>query len=485
MKTTESKVSLPHATENLGDAGNGLNEELPFAQKDLFSLVIENLPDQIYLKDIESRFILCNTPVALKAGYKSPQDIIGKTDFDFHPQEAEQFFNDEQLLMKSERSLINHEEQIIDNETNEIRWNLSTKVPIKDNSGKVVGLLGINRDITQMKTALLEREEIMANLVQRNEELEQLTAMLSEQSLELNKQAADLKRLNEQLNLQKEQELEKALAQGKFEIASEVLHDIGNALVGFGSYLSRINRAFGKNNIDSIKNLSLFIQGQQTAIASAIGLDKANAMIAVAEGIANTQTENNNEIGASINELLNIVTHIQDILNIQRQFVTGHGGKHQRKPVNLVNIIDDCRAMLLASFEKKGIQFKTSIKQGDYIISGDHTKLMQVILNVLKNSLEAIEVDAPVKNISVSLKGTDNLIELQIVDNGSGFDKETGSRLFKRGFTTKKDGTGLGLYNCKSIIESHAGSFEIDSRGLGHGACTTIKFRLSDIGKTL
>src|SRR5476651_266766 len=122
MKNPEPKEqSLPDTN---GILETGFNGDLPFAQKDLFDLIIENLPDQIYLKDAESRFILCNTPVALNAGYKSPEDIIGKTDFDLHPLEAEQFFNDEQSLMKLDRSLINHEEQFFDKETNEFRWNL-------------------------------------------------------------------------------------------------------------------------------------------------------------------------------------------------------------------------------------------------------------------------------------------------------------------------------------------------------------------------
>ena len=158
------------------------------------------MPDQIYLKDAQSRFVLCNTPVAQNAGYKSPDEMIGKTDFDFHkPHHAEQFFKDEQLLMKFDRTLINQEEEFLDKKTNELHWNLSTKVPIKDNTGKVVGLLGINRDITQMKKALLEREEMMANLVQRNKDLEQLTATLSEQSQKLNQHTNDLENLNKTL----------------------------------------------------------------------------------------------------------------------------------------------------------------------------------------------------------------------------------------------------------------------------------------------
>jgi len=284
--------------------------------------------------------------------------------------------------------------------------------------------------------------------------------------------------LNDQLVKQKEQELEKAIAQGKFEIASEVLHDIGNALVGFGSYLTRINRGIEKNNLDSIKNLHLFLKAQQTLIGTSIGDNKAAALVAITEGIEKSQTEHHKEAATSINELLNIVSHIQEILNIQRQFVRGHGGSHERKQVNIAHIIDDSRSMLFASFDKRGVKLNINVKPGNHVIKGDHTKLMQVILNILKNSLEAIDMEKDEKMISVFLETIDDYISLKIVDTGQGFDEETSKRFFERGFTTKKSGTGLGLYNCKSIVESHAGSFNISSDGVGKGATIAIKFAI-------
>lgn len=463
----------------MNNSPNIFSEELPFAQKDLFSLVIESLPDQIYLKDSNSRFIRCNTPVAISAGFKSAEELIGKTDFDCHPGEAEQFYRDEQTLMKSGLSLINHEENFVDYETGEIKWNLSTKVPIKDDVGNVVGLLGINRDITAIKKAVLDREEMMSKLVERNNDLEKLTAELSEKSKILNEQAIALQQLNDELTRQKEQELEKAIAQGKFEIASEVLHDIGNALVGFGSYLGRINRVIAKNSVAAIKNLNVFVKDQQSAIAAGIGQAKADALVIVTEGIGKTQAENNEEIASATTELLHIVTHIQEILNIQRQFVRGHEGVQDRKRVNLVNIIEDCKAMLQASLNKQGIALQLKIEQGIPTIKGDPTKLMQVLLNVLKNSMEAIDHAKEEKHINVEVLVVNNEVKLIISDNGSGFDEATSKSLFTRGFTTKKSGTGLGLYNCKSIIESHGGSLNINSPGAGLGATTNIAFRLN------
>jgi PAS domain S-box-containing protein len=120
----------------------------------LLETIIENIPDQIYYKDRNSKFVLCNTPVALLAGCASEKDLIGKSDFDFHPpQLAQQYFNDEQALMEKGEKFLNHEEQIIDKKTGELRWNLSSKVPVKDANGKVIGLAGINHDITERKLA--------------------------------------------------------------------------------------------------------------------------------------------------------------------------------------------------------------------------------------------------------------------------------------------------------------------------------------------
>jgi PAS domain S-box-containing protein len=423
----------------------------------LLRTLIDNLPDTIYVKDVKGRKIIANRADVAAIGAQCEADVIGKTDLELFANDiGHRGYKDDMEVLQSGEPLLNREEFFYD--ANGIQhWLATSKVPVYDEHGRINRILGIGHNITERK---------------RSEEA------LNKLNKELNDQSAELKILNEQLIQQKEQELEKAIAQGKFEIASEVLHDIGNALVGFGSYLTRINRVIEKNNLEGIRNLSTFLKTQQALIGNAIGPDKANALVDITHGIAVTQGDNQKEVSASINELLNIVSHIQEILNIQRQLVRSHNGTHERKPVNLVNIIDDCRSMLFASFDKKGVKFSVNIKPGDYTIKGDHTKLMQVILNVLKNSLEAIDFENAKKNISVSLESTHEFILLKITDNGQGFDKEISERFFERGFTTKKKGTGLGLYNCRSIVESHTGSFDISSEGAGFGAITTIKFAL-------
>jgi len=270
--------------------------------------------------------------------------------------------------------------------------------------------------------------------------------------------------------------LDRSVAQGKFEIASDVLHDIGNAVVGFGSYLTRIRRSLEQGNSDKLKSLAAFFATQQTAIAGAIGEAKAGAVVSMLNSITEAQRTNQEEISKSITEQLNIISHIQEILNIQRQYVNGHE-LQERKPVNLRNITNDCLSMLFASMDKRAITLSLDIPADLPVVNGDRTRLMQVVMNVLKNSIEAIDIQAAEKTIFIRSHRQDDWLILQVKDSGNGFDEATGKQLFERGFTTKSSGTGLGLNNCRAIIESHAGTIDITSEGPGKGALTTIKLK--------
>ncbi len=271
--------------------------------------------------------------------------------------------------------------------------------------------------------------------------------------------------------------LDKAVAQGKYEIASDVMHDIGNAVVGFGSYLTRIRRLLEQDSPENLQNLAGFFETQQPALAAAIGETKAGAVIKMLRGISETHKTNQDEMRKSMTEQLNIIAHIQEILNIQRQYITGHETQ-ERKPVNLRNIINDSLSMLFATIDKMAIAVSLNVPPELPIIKGDRTRLMQALLNVLKNSIEAIDPNAKEKTIALNAYRLDGHLVVQVKDSGNGFDKSTAERLFSRGFSTKFSGSGLGLYNCRVIVESHKGTINITSDGPGKGALATIGFKI-------
>jgi PAS domain S-box-containing protein len=139
-------------------------EETLMEERNLLRTLIDNLPEYIFAKDAEGRFAVGNMALARHMGVATPDDLIGKTDFDFYPQKlAAQFYADEQALLQSDQSILDHEEATRDSAGNP-RWTLTTKVLLHDGQGKVTGLVGVSREITERKQAEAERERLLADL---------------------------------------------------------------------------------------------------------------------------------------------------------------------------------------------------------------------------------------------------------------------------------------------------------------------------------
>ncbi len=127
----------------------------------LLRTLINNLPDAIYAKDVSCRKTIANAADVHNMGLKSESDVLGKNDFELFPKEiAEKFYADDQAVIQSGTPVLNREEYFIDADGNK-RWLMTSKLPLKDQHGSVVGLIGIGRDITERKNAeqALEREK--------------------------------------------------------------------------------------------------------------------------------------------------------------------------------------------------------------------------------------------------------------------------------------------------------------------------------------
>lgn len=110
--------------------------------------LVDGLPDFLYAKDLDSRFVIANTAVA-EAMRSTPSELTGRSDADFYaPELARSFLEDEQSVLRSGEPLINRSEQAKDRDGNDIII-LTTKVPLKDEQGKTIGLIGVGRNITE------------------------------------------------------------------------------------------------------------------------------------------------------------------------------------------------------------------------------------------------------------------------------------------------------------------------------------------------
>jgi len=130
-------------------------------ERDLLQSLMDNIPDTIYFKDRQSCFIRVNLAQAGMLGLHSPAEAVGKTDFDFFNEEhAKIAFEDEQKMMETGAAVINKQEYI--NTALGWRWFSATKVPLHNSEGEIIGLAGVSRDITEIKTMeekVLESED--------------------------------------------------------------------------------------------------------------------------------------------------------------------------------------------------------------------------------------------------------------------------------------------------------------------------------------
>src|ERR1017187_4941775 len=150
-------------------------------ERDLLRMVIENLPDQVYAKDKQGRFVLNNPTHAKALGANSPEEMKGKSDFDFFsPELAAQYYTDEQKTIETGQPVIN-QEQYKNNPrdpNSPKRWSVTSKVIWRDKDGDILGTVGITRDIHEFKMT-------QEALRQSEEKLRQFTAQLEHSNREL------------------------------------------------------------------------------------------------------------------------------------------------------------------------------------------------------------------------------------------------------------------------------------------------------------
>ncbi len=121
-------------------------------EQNLFSALIENIPDAVFFKNRNCEFIRVNPAMARDAGFKRPEDMIGLTDADVWGEDlADAALSDEQQIMTTGQPIIGKQEKVTRQSDGETRWVLATKMPLRDASNEIVGTFGLARDITTLK----------------------------------------------------------------------------------------------------------------------------------------------------------------------------------------------------------------------------------------------------------------------------------------------------------------------------------------------
>jgi PAS domain S-box-containing protein len=393
-------------------------DEALAAERNLLRTVIDNLPDYVYVKDSQSRFVLNNAAHVRVLGAIRFDQVVGKCDTDFFPPEmAAQYLADEQAILETGRSLLNREEPVKD-ELGRERWVLTTKVPLRDSRGKIVGIVGMTRDITERRLAEGRLNAAYSELARSDEALREAHNRLKQSHEEL--QATQL------------QLIEAAKFESVGSLAAGVAHEVKNPL---------------QTILMGVDYLNKHTAGQSATIAMVLG-DMREA-IKRADGIIRGLLEfSSPTLPQLLDEDLNFVVE---------------------------------RALTLVKYEltKSRIELVKELASDLPLVTLDRNKLEQALINLFMNAAQAMGEGGsltvrtkliPTSQLSAAAGGTTRFLKLgdlavitQIEDTGPGIPNDKLSRIFDPFFTTKPTGvgTGLGLTVTKKIIELHGGAIEI------------------------
>ena len=403
-------------------------------QRNLLRTLIDNLPDNVFVKDRESRVVLGNLAHARFLGARTPEEAVGKSDLDRLPRElANKFYADEQKLMTS-GEIYNGEEKVLDPATHQIRWLRTTKVPLRDGEGRVIGLAGINRDVTERKESEAKLEALHLELV------------------ETSRQA------------------------GKAEVAVGVLHNVGNVLNSVNVSTTIIDEKIRNSSAGKIANVAGLLRKHQGNLPSYFAGGKGAHLTAYLETLSEHVLTDQSELLKEVAALRQNVEHIKEIVVMQQSYARISGVVER---IQFSELVEDALRIHSLAYQRHAIKVHREFAKVP-IMTLDRHKVLQILINLFSNAKHACDAKpASDRKVTVRLlmPGA-NRVRIEVEDSGAGIPAANIERIFNFGFTTRKGGHGFGLHSGALAATEMGGSLTVASPGLGLGATFTLELPL-------
>jgi PAS domain S-box-containing protein len=406
-------------------------EEQLAHEKQLLHTILDNVPDRIYFKDRESRF-LHFTKSFCDFHHAKPDDLRGKSDADLFTEEhARAAYKDEQEIMQTGQPIIGK----LEKETHpdaRVTWALTSKMPWRGPNDEIVGTFGISKDITAIKEAQAEVESAHKRLVQASR-----------------------------------------LA-GMAEVASSVLHNVGNALNGINVCCSLAIDGLKQWNLNNLAKIPALLHENAGNLDEFLTRDPRGKHTAeyLSALPRNFDQQKASWLG-ELEQLRNHIEHVNQIVAMQQSYAKVMGVEESVPPSQL---IEDARQLNSAALERHSVQIVREFQPVPPILVDKH-KVLQILVNLIQNAKYALDAAGTKERrliLRLASSGPDE-IQIQVVDNGIGIAPEHLTSIFAHGFTTRKDGHGFGLHSGALSARELGGELSVQSDGIGKGATFTLR----------
>lgn len=293
-------------------------------------------------------------------------------------------------------------------------------------------------------------------------ELEQRTLLLEKQIQERNQMQREIDRVQREL-------LEAARLAGMGEVATGILHNVGNVLNSVNVSTGILTERVRALKVDGVSKMARLLREQGENLVHFLGDDaRGHKVPAYLDLLAEHLELERMALGKELEGLTRNVEHIKEIVAMQQNYAKVSGAVEM---LELSELVEDAFKMHSGAFARHGITV-----QRDYeklpTISVERHGVLQVLVNLLHNAKHACEAaNRQDKRVTMRLRTAGpGRVKVEVTDNGIGIPPENLTRIFSQGFTTRKGGHGFGLHSGALTAKQLGGSLSVQSKGVGGGA---------------
>jgi PAS domain S-box-containing protein len=403
---------------------------VPNIESLLLNAFLETIPDHIYFKDLQSRFIAVSKAKADYDGMRR-EDFTGKSDSDFFAREFAQIaYNDERNIIRTGQPVLDKLEKAT-RPDGRVTWFIASKLPWRDQYGKVIGTFGMSRDVTKT--------------IETQKALE-----------ESNRQLMDATR-----------------QAGMAEVATGVLHNVGNVLTSINVTANLVSDRYRDSKVTSIFKVCGLLREHSTDLGSFFSNDpRAAKLPGYLESLANNLDKERMDTMSDLSTLLKSIDHVKDIIWMQQSYASVAG---MVEPLVPSETIEDAIKLSNNALQRHNVHVERQFAQTPAARAERH-KVLQILVNLISNAKKAMDCKEPsLRRMLLRVEnGHNETVVIKVIDNGIGIPPENLTKIFGHGFTTRKDGHGFGLHSSALAAKQMGGELTATSDGVGRGATFTL-----------
>ncbi len=264
---------------------------------------------------------------------------------------------------------------------------------------------------------------------------------------------------------------------GKAEVATSVLHNVGNVLTSINVLASTIQEKVVGSRCSGLSKAVGLIRQHKENLAEFLTSDQRGQQLpSYLEKLSETLVSEQNELLGDLKSLNNNVQHANQIVAAQQSYARVQSFAEQ---TNLTELLESAVTVIKASCQRHSVKVIHDIYQAPEILVDRH-KLIQIVVNLLTNAKDAVS-GLPVADRQIQLRAfplSNDQVRIEVQDSGVGIEKSQLTKIFSQGFTTKKNGHGFGLHYCGLAASELGGALTAKSDGPGTGSTFTLTLPL-------